>query len=207
MSALPLCKVGTQYSRPTITVIMMTALLHEKRTETLQGTRKSPFSSSHCLIHIQISFDTHRTQVKVSNTSVWIPGKQSGWGIPGDRFWSLPGHHCSEADPALGAGPVFQPNQADDSFRASSLWLDLDQSSTPASVLLSTYPLLVIWNDAAHKVRVGVAERRHQLGERFFVELPDCTKHALLGFIGRAKSCLRHPRDLIQTHDPVHWWK
>ena len=65
----------------------------------------------------------------------------------------------------------------------------------------------MIRDDAAHEVGVGVPERRHQLGERFFVELPDGAEHALLGFIGGAESRLRHPRDLIQTHDPVHWWK
>lgn len=70
-----------------------------------------------------------------------------------------------------------------------------------------TYPLLVIWNDAANEVRVGVPEGRHQLGERLFVELPDGPEHALLGLIRRAKGGLRHARHLIQTHDTVHWWK
>lgn len=63
----------------------------------------------------------------------------------------------------------------------------------------------MIGDDAAHEVGVGVPERGHQLGERFFVELPDGPKHALLGLIRGAECRLRHPRDLVQTHDPVHW--
>lgn len=63
----------------------------------------------------------------------------------------------------------------------------------------------MIGDDAANEVRVGVSEGCHQLGQRFFVELPDGTKHALLGFICGAKSCLSHTSDLIQTHDTVHW--
>lgn len=63
----------------------------------------------------------------------------------------------------------------------------------------------MVGNDAANEVGVGVAESRHQLGERLFVELADGSEHALLGFIGRAKSCLRHPRDLIQAHNSIHW--
>lgn len=63
----------------------------------------------------------------------------------------------------------------------------------------------MIWDDAANKVRVGVAESGHQLGERLFVELSNSAKHALFGFIGRAKSCLSHTSDLIQTHNTVHW--
>ena len=71
----------------------------------------------------------------MSNTSVWIPGKRSGWGSPGGRCGSLPGHHCSVADPAPGVGPVSQPNQADDSFRASSLWAGPDPSPVAAPAL------------------------------------------------------------------------
>lgn len=69
----------------------------------------------------------------------------------------------------------------------------------------NTYALLVIRNDAANEVGVGVAESSHQLGEGFFVELPDGAKHALLGFICGAKSCLSHTSNLIQTHDAIHW--
>lgn len=99
-----------------IRVTSKTALLCAK-TETMEGTRKNFSLLSHCLIHIQISFDTYSIKkVKVSHTSVWIPGKLSGWGTPGDRFWSLPGHHYSGADLARDADPVFQPNQANDSF-------------------------------------------------------------------------------------------
>lgn len=69
----------------------------------------------------------------------------------------------------------------------------------------STNPLLVIWNDAANKIGIGVSERCHQLGERFFVQLPNSTKHALLGLVCRAKSSLCYSSDLIQTHDTIHW--
>lgn len=63
----------------------------------------------------------------------------------------------------------------------------------------------MIWNDAAYEVGVGVSEGCHELGERLFVELPDGAEHALLGFICRAKSCLSHASDLIQTYNSVHW--
>lgn len=89
----------------------------------------------------------------------------------------------------------------------------LVESRNPGSIdsehtcALPTYPLLVIRNDAANEVGVGVSESCHQLGERLFVELPDGSEHALLGFIRRAKSCLSHTSDLIQTYNSVHWGK
>lgn len=72
-------------------------------------------------------------------------------------------------------------------------------------VVCRTYPLFMIWNDAANKVGISVSECCHQLGERFFVELANCTKHALLGLVCGAKSCLRYSGDLIQTHNTIHW--
>lgn len=75
----------------------------------------------------------------------------------------------------------------------------------PTFVWALTYPLLMIWNDAAHEIRVCVPESRHQLGEGLFVELPHRAEHALLGLICGAKSCLGHTSDLVQPHDTVHW--
>lgn len=63
----------------------------------------------------------------------------------------------------------------------------------------------MIWNDAANKIGISVSERCHQLGERFFVQLANSTKHALLGLVRRAKSCLCYSSDLIQTHNTIHW--
>lgn len=63
----------------------------------------------------------------------------------------------------------------------------------------------MIWNDAANKIGISVSERCHQLGERFFVELANSTKHALLGLVRRAESRLRYSSDLIQTHNTIHW--
>lgn len=67
------------------------------------------------------------------------------------------------------------------------------------------YPLLVVGDDAAHEVGVGVAERGHQLGERLLVELAHGAEHALLGLVGRAKGRLGDARDLVQPHDAIHW--
>lgn len=78
-------------------------------------------------------------------------------------------------------------------------------SSELKHALCLTYPLLMIRNDAANEVGVGVSESCHQFGERLLVELPNSTEHAFLGFICRAKSCLSHTSDLIQTYNAVNW--
>lgn len=70
----------------------------------------------------------------------------------------------------------------------------------------SPYPLLVVRDDAAHKVGVGVAERGHQLGEGLLVELAHSAEHPLLRLVGRAKGCLGDAGDLVQPHDAIHWW-
>lgn len=62
----------------------------------------------------------------------------------------------------------------------------------------------MVGDDTADKVRVGVPQCGHELGERLLVELSDSTKHALFGFVGSAKGCLVHPRHLVQTHDTVN---
>lgn len=72
-------------------------------------------------------------------------------------------------------------------------------------VACSPYPLLVVGDDAAHEVGVGVAERGHQLGEGLLVELPHGAEHPLLGLVGRAKGRLRDAGDLVQPHDAIHW--
>lgn len=63
----------------------------------------------------------------------------------------------------------------------------------------------MVWNDAANKIGISVSERCHQLGERLFVQLPNSTKHALLGLVCRAKSSLCYSSDLIQTDNTIHW--
>lgn len=72
-------------------------------------------------------------------------------------------------------------------------------------LVFNPYPLLVVWNDAANKVGISVSESCHQFGERFLVQLPNSTKHALLGLVCRAKSSLCHTSDLIQAHNTIHW--
>lgn len=68
----------------------------------------------------------------------------------------------------------------------------------------NAYSFLVVGDDAANKVGVGVPQRGHELGERLLVELADRAKHALLGFVGGTESRLIHPGHLVQAHDTVH---
>lgn len=44
----------------------------------------------------------------------------------------------------------------------------------------SSYPLLVVGDDTAQEVGVGVPQRGHQLGERLLVQLADRAEHPLL---------------------------
>lgn len=41
-------------------------------------------------------------------------------------------------------------------------------------------PLLVVGDDAAEEVGVGVPQRGHQFGERLFIKLTDGPEHSLL---------------------------
>lgn len=47
-----------------------------------------------------------------------------------------------------------------------------------------TDPLLVVGDDAADKVGLGVVQRGHQLAQRLLVQLTHCAEHAFLGFSG-----------------------
>ena len=68
--------------------------------------------------------------------------------------------------------------------------------------------LLVVGDDAAQEVGVGVPERGHELGERLLVQLAHRAEHALLGLQPRRPE--RHGTaalpagHLVQTHDPLH---
>ena len=68
----------------------------------------------------------------------------------------------------------------------------------------TTHLLLVVGDNTADKVGVGVPQCGHELGERLLVELAHRAEHALLGLIGCAEGRLVHPCYLVQTHDTVH---
>ncbi len=67
-----------------------------------------------------------------------------------------------------------------------------------------TYPLLVVGDDAADKVGLGVVQRNHQFAQRLLVKLTHCAEHALLGF---GRRTLWHLGDGLQTHNPIRWHK
>lgn len=64
--------------------------------------------------------------------------------------------------------------------------------------------LLVVRDDAADEVGVGVPQRGHQLGQLLLVELPDSAEHALPRLEGPGQCCLRHAGHLVQADDAVH---
>jgi len=70
----------------------------------------------------------------------------------------------------------------------------------------SSYLLLVVGDDAAYKVGVGVAECGHQLGQLFLVELGHGPEHALPGAGTEHRVSARrrsHTNDLSwNTHTP-----
>ena len=64
---------------------------------------------------------------------------------------------------------------------------------------------MVVGDDAAYEVGVGVPQRGHEAGEGLLVQLPHRAEHALLRLVGGAERRLRHARHLVQSHDAVHW--
>ena len=64
---------------------------------------------------------------------------------------------------------------------------------------------MVVGDDAAYEVGVGVPERGHEAREGLLVELSHRAEHPLLGLVGGAERRLRHARHLVQSHDAVHW--
>lgn len=56
--------------------------------------------------------------------------------------------------------------------------IDSPRASRPSPP--SSYPLLMVGDDAAEEVGVGVPQRGHQLGERLLVQLADGPEHSLL---------------------------
>ena len=67
----------------------------------------------------------------------------------------------------------------------------------------ATYPLLVVGDDAAHKVGLGVVQRGHQFAQRLLVQLTHRAEHPLLGFGGAGT--LRHLGHGLQTHHSIGW--
>ena len=65
--------------------------------------------------------------------------------------------------------------------------------------------LLVVGDDAADKVGVGVPQRGHELGQGLLVQLAHRAEHALLGLVSGAERCVAHASHLVQAHDAVHW--
>lgn len=70
---------------------------------------------------------------------------------------------------------------------------------------LATHSFLVVGNDAADKIGVGVPQRGHQLGQLLLVQLAHGAEHALLGFVRGTECRLVHAGDLVQADDVVHW--
>ena len=68
--------------------------------------------------------------------------------------------------------------------------------------LIYWYLLLVVGDDAADEVGVGVPQSGHELGQLLLVKLAHRAEHALTGLKGTRH--LRHPCNLIQTHDTIH---
>ena len=64
--------------------------------------------------------------------------------------------------------------------------------------------LLVVGDDAADEVGVGVPQGGHEVGELLFVQLAHRAEHALAGLEGSVHG-VRHARHLVQAHDAVHW--
>lgn len=75
------------------------------------------------------------------------------------------------------------------------------------NIYVGIYSFFMVGDDAADKVGIGVPQRGHEFGQRLFVELPHCTKHALLRFVRGAERRLVHSCHLVQAHDPVDWWR
>lgn len=95
---------------------------------------------------------------------------------------------------------IFYAKQLD-----AELWRDIFLATgTLETQESNAYSFLVVGDDAANKVGVGVPQCGHELGERLLVQLADRAKHALLGFVGGTKSRLIHPGHLVQAHDTVH---
>lgn len=80
----------------------------------------------------------------------------------------------------------------------------MERSGREFRAACPTHPFLVVGDDAAHEVGVGVSESGHELGQLLLVELADCAEHALLGFVRGAEGRLVHPGHLVQAHDPIH---
>ena len=68
---------------------------------------------------------------------------------------------------------------------------------------LNQHLLLVVGDDAADEVGVGVPQGGHELGQLLLVELAHRAEHALTGLEGTGH--LAHPSHLVQAHDAVHW--
>lgn len=65
------------------------------------------------------------------------------------------------------------------------------------------HPLLVVGDDAAHKVGLRVVQRGHQLAQRLLVQLPHRAEHPLLRLGGGR--ALRHLGHSLQADHPVRW--
>lgn len=66
------------------------------------------------------------------------------------------------------------------------------------------HPFLMVGDDAAHKVRCGIAQCSHQLSQLLFVELAHGAEHALFGLGGTGQRALSHLGHLVQPHNAVH---
>ncbi|KAF3846906.1 hypothetical protein F7725_003984 [Dissostichus mawsoni] len=73
-------------------------------------------------------------------------------------------------------------------------YLDTEQGDTLCEDLRS-HPLLVVGDDAADEVGVGVPQRGHELGQLLLVQLTHGPEHPLLGLIGGTERRLVHPRN------------
>ena len=64
--------------------------------------------------------------------------------------------------------------------------------------------LLVVGDDAADEVGVGVPQRGHELGQLLLVQLSHRAEHALACLEGPWQRRLRHAGHLVQANDAVH---
>ena len=77
--------------------------------------------------------------------------------------------------------------------------------SDPHHTTKQPHLLLVVGDDAADEVGVGVPQRGHEFGQLLLVQLPHRAEHALARLEGPGHCRLRHASHLVQANDAVHW--
>ena len=78
-------------------------------------------------------------------------------------------------------------------------------AQAPRHTTKQPHLLLVVGDDAADEVGVGVPQRGHEFGQLLLVQLPHRAEHALARLEGPGHCRLRHASHLVQADDAVHW--